>query len=180
MILQAFVTIPQWFVGVGLRMEGCQESRREGRKTFSHGRSEFPTGRTGAGRSIDERAGELKAEQVISLSAVNAESTGPKGTRGPGQIGDSGQRRAGDFQQNLRGTRQSSPDGYQGPSGTDVESSGELEKVLALFVAAANEHGDGQWQACPLSAFFFEPVTNQRNAPEGRTYPCITAPIGPN
>jgi hypothetical protein len=116
---------------------------------------------------------------VIPLSTVDAESTGPESTRSPGQIGDGGQWRAGNFQQNLRAARQSPPYGHQGPSGTDVKGSGKLKEVLALFVPAANKYGNGKWQAWPLSAFFFGPVSIQENASEADTYPWITASIGP-
>ena len=82
-----------------------------------------------------------------------------------GQRVGHGQGRAGDFQQNLRGERQRAANGDQGATGGDVQRGGELENILAFFVAAADEDGYSDGETRPFAALCFESTRRFKPTP---------------
>ena len=109
---------------------------------------------------------------MIPLGMSNPQGTRTQGARGPWKPGCSGDRRAGNFEQNLPGGRQGAADGHQRAAGADVQRRRELKEFLALIVPAADKHGDRKRKARPLSTISVSLASDQR-APRKHSFPAV-------
>ena len=132
-----------------------------GGKTFSHCRSKFPSRGKYLWDAVQQWPREFEADQVVALGVSHSQAACAQGTDGSGQHCRGRQRRTGDLEQNLRGGWKGSAHRHQSTPAADIEGSGKLKKLLALFIAGANKHRDGQGQSRPAATFFFGLVSNQ-------------------
>jgi len=126
-----------------------------GRKNFSHGGSNFPSGDWLVGPGPDQRMGKLEAEQMVAIHVGYADGAGAQDTRSLGKGISGNQGRAGNLEQNLRRERQGAADGNQRSAGGDVQGCGEFQQLLAILVAAADKDRNRQGQAGPLTVLDF-------------------------
>lgn len=129
--------------------EECNTPWERG-KRFSHCRSNFPSPGAVWTAGVQQWARELEAEQVVAFGVSCAHGPGAEVARGSGQGREGGQRGAGNLKQDLGGGRQGAANRDQHSAGAYVEGGGELKKFFALFVAAAHENGNGEWQSSPF------------------------------
>ena len=73
-----------------------------GRKTFSHGGSNFPSGDLFVGAGADQRMGKLEAEQMVAIHVSYADGAGAQDTGRLGKGISGNQGCAGNLEQNLR------------------------------------------------------------------------------
>ena len=92
---------------------------------------------------------------MIAIRMGDPQRPGAEVTRGLGQGVCRRERRAGDFEQNLRGKRQRAAHRHQSSARGYVQCGGKLQKILAFFVAATNENGDSDREARPLTPLSF-------------------------
>jgi hypothetical protein len=124
-------------------------------KKFSQNRSNFPRAGGPAGGLGHQRMGEFQAHQVITVGVGDPERAGAQIAGRLGKRARRSQRRAGYFQQNLRGERQRAANCDQGATRGDVQCGGKLEQVFAFFVPAADEDRYGDGETRPLAALCF-------------------------
>jgi hypothetical protein len=125
------------------------------RKRFSHRRSKFPSGGLAHRRVIQQRVGELQSNQVVTLGVRDPDRSSTDHAGGFGKGCGCGQGCTGDFKRNLRRERQRTTHRNQGASGGNVQGGGELEELFSLFIPAADEYWDCQWQTCPSATLCF-------------------------
>ena len=92
---------------------------------------------------------------MVTFGVGYPHALGPQGTGGLGKLSGSSERSTGDLEQNPRGERQRAADSDERAGCADIQSSGELEEVFPLFVAAANKNRNRQWETRPDTAFRF-------------------------
>ena len=112
--------------------------------------------------------GELEPNQMVAVRVGDPESARPQVASGLGQRASRSQRRTGDFKQNLRGERQRAANGDQGATCGDVQRGGELEQILAFFIAASNKHGYRDGKTRPFAAVSFTICKTLQNHPSVR------------
>ena len=95
--------------------------------------------------------GELEPDQMVAIRVRYPQRSGAEIPRRLGQGVRRSQRRAGDFQQNLRGERQRAANRNQGSARGNVQCGGKLKKIFAFFVAATNENRNSDGEARPLA-----------------------------
>jgi hypothetical protein len=99
--------------------------------------------------------GEFQPYQVVAIRMRHPQRPGAESACCLGQGVRRSQRRAWDFEQNLRGERQRAADRHQSTPGRDIQCSGKLQQIFALFVAATNENRDSDGEARPLTPLCF-------------------------
>jgi hypothetical protein len=96
---------------------------------------------------------ELNAQQVVTVGVGYADNFGAQVSRCLGNRGGCGEWRAGYFERNLCCWPKSAVDGHQSSTSGNVESGSKFQKIFAAGILAANEYGDSNGEAGPLSTF---------------------------
>ena len=139
---------------MGRLASGFGADRTEG-KLFHTGRSHFPSYGAVLVAGLQEWARKFKAHQVVTFGVSYPHAFGPQSPGCLGKLSGRGERSAGNFEQNPRGERQRAANCNQRAGCTDIQSSGELEEVFALFITAANKNRNRQGKTRPDTAFRF-------------------------
>jgi hypothetical protein len=126
----------------GGRIKELSVAGWECRKNFSLRRSNFPFRRVSMADVFQKGMSEFQADQVISLGMCHPLRLGLDPAGGPGARRRGRSRRAGDFQQDLRGEPQGATYGDQGPSGGDVPGGRKLKKLFAFLIATPDKNRD--------------------------------------
>src|SRR6476646_6644464 len=100
---------------------------------------------------------------MIAIRVGDPHSSGAQIAGRLGQRVSHGQGRTGNLEQNLRGERQRAAHSDQGAAGGNIKRGGELQKLLAFFVAAAHKHWYRDRETWPLTALCFRIQTLQTN-----------------